>query len=270
MTRASRPPAVTSAAVVGAWRRLVSMSRCPPGASSRERMPRRDGARRARRFRRRVPLAPRGRAPRAASSRSRPWARTARSRRARPPGRAGRAAAHREVARHHARTEALEVSAGGQHSGQVEVGGGELTPSTASTTAAPIARLRSTGRRPRVHILIGDHRASRTASAASASVRRRGTNTPGSRRIGVAELRPSEELLERFPVDATRDEPLELVRGIRTTLDRLREQQRLVLGEDAAGDAQARDNRGRAASAGASSHRPCLARHRRAPVARMP
>ena len=29
----TRPPAVTSAAVVGAWRRLVSMSRCPPGAS---------------------------------------------------------------------------------------------------------------------------------------------------------------------------------------------------------------------------------------------
>ena len=86
----------------------------------------------------------------------------------------------------------------------------------------------------------------------------------------AAELRPAEELLERFPVDATSDEALELVRGIRAALDGLREQQRLVLGEDAAGRAQARDERGVGQGVGWHPRIVCLARPRRAPAPRMP
>ena len=85
-----------------------------------------------------------------------------------------------QVARHHTRAERLEVAAGGQHGGGVDVGGGELH----------VADGVDDGRadRPGAAAQVDDDGtpssaiapARRMASAASASVRRRGTNTPGS------------------------------------------------------------------------------------------
>jgi hypothetical protein len=63
------------------------------------------------------------------------------------------------------------------------------------------------------------------------------------------ELRPPDHVLERLPALSPRDHPLETV-GVGRRLD---EQGRLVLGEDAAGRAQSRDEGLRGVDAGQST-----------------
>ena len=135
----------------------------------------------------------------------------------------------------------LDVAPGARDRGRVDVGGVQLGPSRGPSAAPPSATATARPSAPvpqhRSTITGSGPRASETAVSTRNSLRRRGTNTPGSTKIRSPRnsAQPTTSSSGR-PLAALFDERVELGWAARGR----REQPGLVFGEDAPGGAQPR------------------------------